>query len=169
MNKQKRHVPLSDEQLSFWPIWLCSITYNYATQNPFTLISFVVMIFDKNRIKWLSLKWPRYRHFTVLITYYVDFTCVTNKLLQSRNIWDLNQFSLWIYIIFIVSDKDTTNELPLLHDSNKAGLNHGVTSKPIADDTLKYNWKRRKKQRDSPKKYPGKVMSLQLFLCGYFK
>ena len=60
------------------------------------------------------------------------------------------------YHSYIVSDKDST-ESPLFPDSGKGYLNHRVTSKQVTDNTLKHNWKKRKKETKPQKKYPGKV------------
>ena len=57
---------------------------------------------------------------------------------------------------FIASDKDSTGS-PLFPDSRKGDLNHRVTSKQITNNTVKHNWKKRKKQTKPQKKYPGKV------------
>ena len=66
------------------------------------------------------------------------------------------------FIFWILSDKDNTARFPLLRDSIEKELNHIVTNRPITDDTLKHNWKRRKKQTNSLKRYPGKVQSFSL-------
>ena len=69
-----------------------------------------------------------------------------------------------MFIIHIVSDKDSTGT-PIFPESGKGNLNQRVTSKQVTDNTLKHNWKKRKKQTESQKKYPGKVSFSGIFMA----